>query len=81
MRKLFFILLIVIVLLTGCSRDGEKSDLLGDRFKEVEYGGEWIIFVDNETGVLYLRDTTTYMGGITVLLNEDGTPMLLDTED
>ena len=81
MRKLVFILLIVMVLLTGCSRDGEKSDLLGERFKEVEYGGGWIIFVDDETGVLYLRDTTAHMGGITALLNEDGTPMLLDTED
>ena len=80
MKKFVFVLSIALFLLAGCSRDGEKNNFLGTRFREVEYGSGWIIFVDGETNVLYLRDTTSCMGGITVLLNADGKPMLLDED-
>ena len=38
-------------------------------------GGE-MIFVDRETGVTYLFVSSGYAGGLTVLLNRDGTPVV-----
>ncbi|MEE1036433.1 MAG: DUF6440 family protein [Oscillospiraceae bacterium] len=34
------------------------------------------ILVDKETGVNYLFTTSGYAGGLTVLLNRDGTPVV-----
>lgn len=34
------------------------------------------ILVDKETGVNYLFTTSGYAGGLTVLLNRDGTPVI-----
>ena len=38
-------------------------------------GGE-MIFVDRQTGVNYLFVSSGYAGGLTVLLNRDGTPVI-----
>ena len=38
-------------------------------------GGE-MIFVDRQTGVNYLFVSSGYAGGLTVLLNRDGTPVV-----
>lgn len=77
MKKAIGIAVLVAILMCGCGKGGgEKVDGLGDRFETIEYGEGWRILVDNETDVLYLYDTTSYQGGITVLLKPDGTPML-----
>lgn len=34
------------------------------------------ILVDKDTGVNYLFTTSGYAGGLTVLLNQDGTPVI-----
>ena len=34
------------------------------------------IWVDKKTGVNYLYSTSGYSGGLTVLLNRDGTPVI-----
>ena len=38
------------------------------------------ILVDKETGVNYLYRSSGYSGGLTVLLNKDGTPVVTPTE-
>ena len=38
--------------------------------------GSEMIFVDRETGVNYLFVSSGYAGGLTVLLNRDGTPVI-----
>ena len=38
------------------------------------------ILVDKETGVNYLHSSSGYSGGLTVLLNKDGTPVVTPIE-
>ncbi len=39
------------------------------------------IWVDKQTGVNYLYSASGYSGGLTVLLNQDGTPVVTPVED
>ena len=39
-------------------------------------GNHMAIYVDKETGVNYLFSASGYAGGLTVLLNADGTPVV-----
>ena len=39
------------------------------------------IWVDKETGVNYLYSASGYSGGLTVMLNPDGTPIVTPVED
>ena len=49
-----------------------------ERFIKVhsENLGSEMIFVDRETGVNYLFVSSGYAGGLTVLLNRDGSPVV-----
>ena len=49
-----------------------------ERFIKVhsENLGSEVIFVDKVTGVNYLFVSSGYAGGLTVLLNRDGTPVV-----
>lgn len=49
-----------------------------ERFIKVhsENMGSEMIFVDRKTGVNYLFVASGYAGGLTVLLNRDGTPVV-----
>ena len=49
-----------------------------ERFVKVhsENMGSEMIFVDRVTGVNYLFVSSGYAGGLTVLLNRDGTPVI-----
>ena len=44
--------------------------------KDSQFVGETKILVDRETGVNYLWHAEGYSGGLTVLLNADGTPVI-----
>ena len=43
--------------------------------------GSTIIFVDKETGVNYLFTSSGYAGGLTVLLDKDGKPVITPIEE
>ena len=43
--------------------------------KETDWAGNMEIWVDRETGVNYLFHSSGYAGGLTPLLNWDGTPV------
>lgn len=53
-----------------------------DRFKKILVDGGGMsdnymaIYVDRKTGVNYLFTQSGYAGGLTVLLNRDGTPVI-----
>ena len=55
-----------------------------ERFKTVYTQGKLStteILVDTKTGVNYLFHTAGYSGGLTVLLDGDGKPVVTPTED
>jgi hypothetical protein len=54
------------------------------RFKEIYTQGtltRTVIFVDTETGVNYLFHQDGHSGGLTVLLDKDGKPVVTPVED
>lgn len=42
----------------------------------VESGRDYLIYADNDTGVMYLYIPGSTGGGLTVMLNADGTPKI-----
>ncbi len=53
------------------------------RFEKVysQSAGSTEIWVDKETGVNYLFHSSGYAGGLTVLVNKDGRPVVTPVED
>lgn len=53
------------------------------RFKKVysQSAGAFEIWIDKETGVNYLYHSSGYAGGLTVLLNKEGKPVVTSVEE
>ena len=53
------------------------------RFKKIysQELGSTEIWVDKETGVNYLYHASGYSGGLTVLLDKDGKPVIIPVEE
>jgi len=49
--------------------------------KETDWAGNMEVWVDRETGVNYLFHSSGYAGGLTPLLNRDGTPVITTVFD
>lgn len=59
----------------------EKKDRFERIYKEGALSGDGFeIWVDVETGVNYLWRTTGYAGGLTVLFDRDGKPVITPIE-
>lgn len=59
----------------------KKDKRFVKRLKETDWSGNTEIWVDRETGVNYLFHTSGYAGGLTPLLNPDGTPVITTVFD
>ncbi len=79
MRKIIAVIL-VAVFVTGCAGEviTREEDVASQilHFDEHKLDMEYSIIVDADTDVCYLINTDIYGGGMTVLLNPDGTPRL-----
>ena len=71
MKKVFILLLVLIMLLAGCSTEKLDSGNVSFYLSDGVY-----VFVDKETGVNYLIYNYSYRGGMTVRLNADGSPYI-----
>lgn len=91
MKKKIFCLLLLLILpifmLCGCALDSAQSSGIGKEyivgnviFVKVEKGEDFDLFVDKNTRVIYIYNKTSYQGGLTAMLNADGTPMLWEGE-
>lgn len=78
MKKIIsLILVIAIMLLVGCA-DVSQADT---QYKYIQdRNSRCCIYVDEETGVNYIKYIDVYGGGITVRLNADGTPYVSEVE-
>lgn len=70
--------MLLVALFTGCYDRGVKADgKLDKRFTCVMHDDYHEIWKDNNTGVLYWGFySNTHRGGVTVLLDKDGKPLL-----
>ena len=86
MRKAIAILPLVALLLTGCDIGtyGTKVSSQESQPRITVYAADaantltYYYVVDDRTGVVYLQFDGFYRGGITVMLNPDGTPVTKD---
>ena len=58
----------------------EKKDRFERIYKEGAFGDGFEIWVDTETGVNYVWRATGYAGGLTVLLDREGKPVITAVE-
>lgn len=72
-----FLAVILAVVLTSCTTatNGQNQEV-ENRFRKVYMDYNNSILVDEETGVMYLYRGSGYGGGLTVMVNKDGTPLL-----
>ena len=85
MRKAIAILPLVALLLTGCD-DGTHGTIVSSQDHQPRltvYAADanesrYYYVVDDRTGVVYLQLEGYCRGGITVMLNPDGTPVTKD---
>ena len=87
MKKIMAIMLsvfLLLIMITGCSNIKERDEniVLDDRFEIIkrEHYDSFKIIRDNDTGVLYLYIHEGYSGGLTVIVDSDGLP-LMDYEE
>lgn len=81
MRKLLLVLLLALTLIMGgCSKDDEPSPKSIESYQEYIYewdsGIVWYIYVDKETDEMYLASPRGFDGGIALLYEDGGEPML-----
>ena len=78
-RKLAYILILSMLLLSGCKRVESVNDNNKDTsmFVEIEQTGMWEIVYHKETKVMYVVSCGAYNSGtFTLLVDADGKPML-----
>lgn len=77
MKKIIALMIVVLaVTLTGCSEVEDKSSDMSE-FVIVESTSMWKVVYHKKTKVMYVVSDGTYnRGTFTLLMNEDGTPML-----
>ena len=78
-RKLAYILILSMLLLSGCKRVESVNDNKEDTsmFVEIEQAGLWEVVYHKETKVMYVVSCGAYNGGtFTLLVDADGKPML-----
>ena len=84
MRKkiICFILTLTIVMLTACGNtDAELKSQFIQEYDYYKNNGMFDIVIDKETGVNYIIFDGIHAGGMTVRLNEDGTPYVSEVNN
>lgn len=80
MKKIIFILICLLTIVTFSScRSTPKVDNMDnndDRFVIVFNEGLNRIYTDTETGVMYFYHMNGYGGGLSVMLDTDGKPLI-----
>ena len=76
MKKLA-IMLALAISLSGCSGGNSNIEYENsERFREVYSDFSNVIYVDSETNVMYFWHTGGYSGGLTVIVDENGQPLI-----
>ena len=82
MKMASFIGLVCVLSITLCSCFSEpiETRTYNSVYNITEISSSARIYVDTETNVMYWYDSHGYGGGLTVMLNADGTPKLYNSE-
>lgn len=76
MKKLA-IMLALAISLSGCSGGNSNTeDENSERFREVYSDFSNVIYVDSETNVMYFWHCGYFSGGLAVMVDENGQPLI-----
>lgn len=76
MKKLA-IMLALAISLSGCSGGNSNTEYENNgRFRKVYADFLNVIYVDSETNVMYFWHCGYFSGGLTVMVNENGQPLI-----
>lgn len=78
MKKLISLVLALVLIfaLVGCTGASSDNETTSDRFVKVYSDYQNRIYVDSETNVMYFWRCGGYSGGLSVMLDENGDPLL-----
>ena len=78
MKKLISLVLALVLIfaLVGCTGASSENEKTSDRFVRVYSEYSNCIYVDSETNVMYFWHSGVYSGGLSVMLDENGDPLL-----
>lgn len=78
MKKLISLVLALVLIfaLVGCTGASSDNETTSDRFVKVYSEYSSCIYVDSETNVMYFWHSGVYSGGLSVMLDENGVPLL-----
>lgn len=78
MKKIAYLDLVLVIVLAfiGCSTSKSNNMETSDRFIVVYSDFSNAIYADKETNVLYFWHSGGYSGGLSVMLDENGKPLL-----
>lgn len=84
-KKVLVTILTATLLISGCVSANVNADTNTKTKKDetlvlVEHTETYSVYADKDTGVMYLWKTGFYEGGLTVMLNADGTPKIWQQE-
>lgn len=80
-KKILAAILTATLLIAGCSDMANVSAGQDNTMVLVESELNYSIYADKDTGVMYLKSWNAKGGGITVMLNADGTPKIWQGEE
>lgn len=86
MKKIIALVLVfsLVLVLTACTATPSESEPeynpFKDRFDSYKVDATMRVYVDKVTGVCYLWEKSGYGGGITVMLDADGKPLIYKEE-
>lgn len=80
-RNFITAIITATLLIAGCGDTANVSAGQENTMVLVGSGQEYLIYADNDTGVMYLYITISTGGGLTVMLNADGTPKIWQGEE
>ena len=78
MKKLISLVLALVLIfaLVGCTGASSENETTSDRFVRVYSEYQNCIYVDSETNVMYFWHSVGSNGGLSVMLDENGDPLL-----
>nr|DAI09182.1 MAG TPA: Lysis protein [Caudoviricetes sp.] len=78
MKRVIAITITILTLLTLALCGCNKAEAGTYRLRTLETGASYTIYVDNLTGIQYLR---TYRGGVCVMVDAEGRPLIWESAE
>lgn len=82
MKKILLAIMLLItpIAISGCEDETTHQEIANNEFIKISNRNDIIIYVHKETKVMYMFVTEAYKGGLTVMVDANGKPLLYQGE-